>query len=121
LRSVTGEGPEGLAKAGELAIKAMKIDALLSNTFGTNKEGSYYKLLRSEEMKGIATNDARRDQMTDAAMSYISAFGGKLTADDFQNMARTGGAAFMNADVAKSMGPLAVMAADLHGGPAGTI
>jgi hypothetical protein len=120
LRSVTGEGPEGLAKAGELAIKAMKIDALLSNTFGTNKEGSYYKLLRSEEMKGIATNDARRDQMTDAAMSYISAFGGKLTADDFQNMARTGGAAFMNADVAKSMGPLAVMAADLHGGPAGT-
>jgi hypothetical protein len=120
LRSVTGEGPEGLAKAGELAIKAMKIDALLSNTFGTNKEGSYYNLLRSEEMKGIATNDARRDQMTDAAMSYISAFGGKLTADDFQNMARTGGAAFMNADVAKSMGPLAVMAADLHGGPAGT-
>jgi hypothetical protein len=69
-------------------------------------------------MKGVATDEAKRTALTDAAFSYITAFGGKLTAKDFQTMARRGGTAWMNAKP-ESIGPLAILAAELGGQTAG--
>lgn len=115
LRAVTGSTEE----AARLAPKALKVDALLSNTFGIETTGEYYKLLRSEEMKGIATDDKKREAFTDAAFSYITAFGGKLKAQDYQTLARRGGAAFMNMKP-EAMGPLSVLTADLGGESTGT-
>jgi hypothetical protein len=120
MRAVTGKDAAGLEAAMVQTPKSLMVDALLSNTFGTGKHGEYYKLLRSAEMKGIATDAKKREEFTDAAFSYITAFGGKLTAQDYQTFARRGGAAFMNADVQKSMGPLSVLMADLGGQAAGT-
>ena len=116
LRAVTGS-TQGAAN---LAERAMKVDALLGNTFNKDMSGEYYKLLRSAEMKGISTDPAKLADFTDKAFSYITAFGGKLSANDFQLLARRGGTAFMNADIDKAMGPLAVLAADLGGSGAGT-
>jgi len=118
LRAVTGSLPEAQA----LASKALKFDALTSNTLGKSG-GSYtefYKLLRSAEMKGISTNPALLDQYTDAAFSYITAFGGKLSANDYQAIAKTGGVAWMGADINKALGPISVLAADVGGDRAGT-
>lgn len=95
LRAVTGT----TAGAQALATKALMIDALLSNTLGRELHGEYYKLLRATEMKGIATDPAKLEKFTDQAFSYITAFGGKLTPQDFQTFARRGGAAFINADL----------------------
>jgi hypothetical protein len=95
LRVVTGPGPAGLAAAADLSITAMKVDALLSNSSGKESHGEYYKLLRSAEMKGISTDPAKRKQFTDEAFAYITAFGTKLTAQDYQTFARRGGTAFI--------------------------
>jgi hypothetical protein len=70
LRTVTGKGPAGLAAAAELANTSMKVDALLSNSSGKESHGEYYKLLRSAEMKGIATDPEKRKQFTDMAFYY---------------------------------------------------
>jgi hypothetical protein len=99
LRAVTGS----VAGAQALAPKAMIVDALLSNTFGKDMQGEYYKLLRSSEMKGIATNPEKLADFT-RAFSYITAFGGKLTAQDYQTFARRGCSAFINADIGKLWG-----------------
>jgi hypothetical protein len=121
MRSVTGKGPAGLAAAAELSKKSLMVDALLSNSSGKESHGEYYKLLRSAEMKGIATNLEKLNQFVDQAFSYITAFGGnKVTAQDYQTFARRGGAAFINADLSKAMGPLSVLMADLGGNSAGT-
>ena len=121
MRSVTGPGPEGSKAAAALAQKSLMIDALLANTFGERAEtGEYYKLLRSAEMKGVATDPKKLEQLTDLAFSYITAFGGKLTGRDIQTMARMGGAAWMHMDPVKAFGPMAVLAADIGGAKAGT-
>jgi hypothetical protein len=114
MRAITGPGPEGIGKAETLAQKALMVDALLG------KEGEYYKLLRSAEMKGIATDDTKREQFVDKAFALITAFQGKLSAQDFQTMARRGGAAWMHTDIEKAMGPVSVLAADIGGSSAGT-
>jgi hypothetical protein len=119
VQAVTGQTPEGLAEAQRLAPKALMVDALLSNTFGTKMHGEYYKLLRSEEMKGIATDEAKREAFTNSAFGYITAFGGKLKADDIVQLARRGGTSFMNMKP-EAFGPTAVIAADLGGSGAGT-
>jgi hypothetical protein len=46
-----------------MTAKSLQTDALLSNTFGTEKHGEYYKLLRSAEMKGIATDEKKREAL----------------------------------------------------------
>jgi hypothetical protein len=115
LRAVTGNTDEAAA----LAPKAMMVDTLLSNALGREMHGEYYKLLRSAEMKGISTDPEKLQQFTDQVFSYITAFGGKLSAEDFQTLARRGGTAFMNAKP-EAIGPLAVLAADLGGSAAGT-
>ena len=115
LRTVTGSMGASIA----LAPRALMADALLSNTLGSDQSGAYYKLLRSAEMKGISTDPAKLAQMTDAAFSYITAFGGKLTPQDFQTFARRGGTAWMNMKP-ESFGPAAVAMADLGGPAAGT-
>ena len=99
LRTVTGKGPAGLAAAQELAITSAKVDALLANSTGKESHGEYYKLLRSEEMKGIATTPEKRKEFTDLAFSYITAFGTKMSANDYQTFARRAGSAFINADI----------------------
>src|SRR5258705_1106052 len=115
LRAVTGSTDEAAA----LAPKALMVDTLLSNAFCRAMSGEYYKLLRSAEMKGISTDPAKLEQFTDQAFRMITAFGGKLSAEDFQTLARRGGTAFMNAKP-ESIGPLGVLAADLGGSAAGT-
>jgi hypothetical protein len=115
LRAVTGT----TAGAEALAPKAMMVDTLLSNSLGREVHGEYYKLLRSAEMKGISTDPAKLEAFTDQAFRMITAFGGKLSADDFQTLARRGGTAFMNAKP-EAIGPLGVLAADLGGSAAGT-
>ena len=117
MRAIVGPNAS-LAQLEATSTKALQVDALLSNTFGTEKHGEYYKLLRSAEMKGIATDDAKREALTDAAFSYITAFGGKLTANDFQTMARRGGTAWMNAKP-ELIGPIAILGAELGGQTAG--
>jgi hypothetical protein len=79
MRAIVGPNAS-MAQLEATTTKALQVDALLSNTFGTEKHGEYYKLLRSAEMKGIATDEEKRTALTDAAFSYITAFGGKLTA-----------------------------------------
>lgn len=115
LRAVTGS----TAEAAKLAPKAMMIDTLLGNTAGTSKSGEFYKLLRSSEMKGISTDADRRDAIAEEMYKYISAFGTKLTANDFQLIARRGGTAWMNAKP-EALGPIAVVAADIGASGAGT-
>jgi hypothetical protein len=115
LRAVTGS----TAEAAKLAPKAMMIDTLLGNTAGTSKSGEFYKLLRSSEMKGISTDADRRDALAEEMYKYISAFGTKLTANDFQTLARRGGTAWMNAKP-EALGPIAVVAADIGASGAGT-
>ena len=105
------------------AEKAVMVDTLLANMTGRHvgkgELGEYYKLLRSAEMKGIATQPEKRELFMDEAFKYIMAFGGKLSAADYQTMARRGGAAWMHMDVGKAMGPLSVLAADVGGQGAG--
>ena len=115
LRSVTGSQ----AAAAALAPRAMMADALISNALGSDQSGAYYKLLRSAEMKGISTDPKKLQQLTDQAFSYITAFGGKLTPQDFQTFAKTGGTAWMNLKP-EAFGPAAVAMADLGGFRAGT-
>jgi hypothetical protein len=79
-----------------LAPRAMMMDALISNSLGTDQTGAYYRLMRSAEMKGISTDPAKLEQLTTQAFSYITAFAGKLTPQDFQTFARRGGTAWMN-------------------------
>ena len=119
LRAVTGDW----TKAGALAPKALQMDALLENTMGEKSHGAgseFYKLMRSAEMKGIATNDALRDHFTDLAYSYITAFQGKLTPNDLMTFARRGGTAFKNLDMDTDLGAFSVIAADVGGSKAGT-
>jgi hypothetical protein len=102
-----------IASASNFAEQMEMIDNLLG------KEGETYKLLRSAEMKGIATDPKKRQEFLDASYSYIKAFGDKLSAQDFQTMARRGGAAWMHMDIGRAMGPAAVLAADIGGSAAG--
>jgi hypothetical protein len=62
----------------------------------------------------------RRNVSNSRIWHFITAFGTKLTANDYQTFARRGGAAFINADLSKAMGPLSVLMADLGGNSAGT-
>ncbi len=119
LRAVTGPGSAGLAAAARMAPNALMMNELLGNEMGTKAGDEFYKLLRSAEMKGIATDPTRRDAFVNEAYKYISGFGGKLTANDFQTIARRGGVAWMNARP-EAIGPIAVLGADLGGSQAGT-
>jgi hypothetical protein len=109
LRAVTG----GTESAEAFAPRALKLDALLSNISGKKMHGELYKILRAGEMKGIATDLAKMDQLGDLSYRYLSAFGGKLTSNMIQNLANRGGTAWMNADLNKSFGPMAVLAAEM--------
>jgi hypothetical protein len=109
LRAVTGD----MKTAEDFAPKALKFDALLSNVMGKEIHGELYRLLRAGEMKGIATDPGKLNDLIQQAYSYIAAFGGKLTAAMIQNLAVRGGTAWMNADLKKSFGPMAVLAAEM--------
>jgi hypothetical protein len=119
LRAITGAGEEGLLKAAALAPKAMMVNTLIKNTMGHRGSGQnseYWKILRSEELKGVATNDAEREKMTDDIFSYVMAFAGKLTTSDFLQMAKEAGTAWTHLDREKALGPVAILAAELGSG-----
>ncbi|MGH6821941.1 MAG: hypothetical protein ACREC4_00365 [Methylocella sp.] len=119
LRSVTGD----LASAERLAPKALKVDALLENVLGAKGAHSgteFYKFMRSAEMAGIVTDEAKRDKFTDEVFSYVTSFQGKLTPADFVTLARRGKSAWANAvNMDKAVGAYAVAAADIGGPTAG--
>ena len=109
LRAVTGD----ITTAEKFAPAALKFDSLLSNITGTDMHGQLYKLLRAGELKGIATDPEKLNALVTQAYSYIAAFGGKLTPAMIQNLAVRGGTAWQNADLGKSFGPMAVLAAEM--------
>ena len=109
LRAVLGSTGE----AEQFAPRALMFDALLSNVMGKKVHGELYRLLRAGELKGIATDPAKLNDLIQQAYSYIAAFGGKLTAGMIQNLAVRGGTAWMNADLKKAFGPMAVLAAEM--------
>ena len=115
LRAVTGD----LATAEKFAPAALKFDELLSNVSGTETHSGIYTLLRAGEMKGIATDPQKLQDLIQQAYSYIAAFGGKLTPAMIQNLAVRGGTAWMNADLKKAFGPMAVLAAEMGGAGGG--
>lgn len=117
LYSVTGDWTKAMAAA----PMALKIDALVSNAIGKQVEGEGFKLWRSLEMKGItAANPELTNKLLDAFIKDIVGSGGKLSAADYQAMARTGGAAWMRLSPQFAAGPLSVVAADLGGDRTGT-
>lgn len=115
LRSVAGD----LNGAAAMAPRALKYDALLGNVLGTEQSGSFYKLLRSSEIKGIATDEDKREKFTEEAFKYMVAFGGKLTPDAILGLAKRGGNAW-HAIGLENMGPVMVAAADMGGDNTGT-
>lgn len=112
LRAVVGSTGEAEA----FAPAALKMDALLSNISGTHVEGSLYRLLRAGELKGIATDPAKLQELINQSYNYIAAFGGKLTPAMIQNLAVRGGTAWMNANLKEAFGPMAILAAEMGGG-----
>jgi len=125
LRSVTGPGEAGLLAAAELAPQAIMVNELLANLKGkhagetTTHADDYYRLLRSAEIKGVATDEVKRKRLTDLLYSYIVAFQGKLTSNDILQMTKLAGSAWIHADIEKSLGPIAVLTAEIGGLRAG--
>lgn len=118
LRAVTGS----LETAEAFAPRALMFDALLSNVMGHERHGELYKLLRAGELKGIATDPQKLDDLIQQSYAYISAFGGKLTSAMIQNLAVRGGTAWMNANLKTAFGPMAILAAEMgaQGGGGGS-
>jgi hypothetical protein len=117
LRSVTGD--TALAEAA--APFALKVEALLNNKTGKDSEGEGFKLWRAMEMKGITTsNPAMTNVLMNALVQDIIGSGGKITADTYQAMAKTGGASWIHASPQFIAGPGSVLAGDLGGDRAGT-
>lgn len=136
MRAITGDKtPEDFEKAQGLATQAMKYESILNslhgktgkNMHGGKGEGTseYYKMLRSAELKGVATDDTEREKLTEEIFKLTAAFAGKLTPQDILAMARQGGTAwkslnYSTQDKINSLDKMAVMAADLGGSRAGT-
>lgn len=121
LRAITGADPAGLAKAASLAPKAIMANELIANLSGRASTGAgenspYYQILRSEELKGIATNDEEREALTDQIFSYVEAFHGKLKPSDFLQAAKLGGTAWKHLKPLQALGPMAVLIAELGSG-----
>src|SRR5215469_6472075 len=112
-------GDLGTAEAAAMAPQALRVQALLENTTKGDQSGAFWRLLRSEEMKGIITDKAKREAFIEATVPWILGTGGKITPGGFESFARRGGAAWINADLQKSLPGIAVSIADLSGPTAG--
>ncbi len=112
LRGVVGD--TGLAE--KMAPKALKASALLENVVGGEQGSAFWNLLRTGEMKGIATSPDRLNAFVDAAMPWFLAQGGKFGPAQFVNFARRAGASWISADMAKSI-PSIMVASEALGGP----
>ncbi|QAY97040.1 hypothetical protein CWB41_15920 [Methylovirgula ligni] len=120
LRVVTGSLPKAISETPE----ALKIEALLENLTGQSADGAGHQLWRSLEMKGLtggnAIQQAVAQKLLESFVQDISASGGKLSARDFLNAAKTGGAYWQRAAPDFLAGPGAVVMADLGGDRFGT-
>lgn len=100
---------------------AMKLESLMSNMTGKSAEGQGFKLLRALEMKGITISDpAMSDKLADIMVKNIIGSGGKLTASDFEQMAKTGGVAWQRASPRFIATALSNIASDMGGSRTGT-
>lgn len=116
LRSVVGQ-----ARAEEVAPWSMKLEAIIRNSTGKNTQGEGFKLWRSLEMGGwTISNPDLAMRIGESFAKNIVGSQGKLSANDYQTMARRGGVAWSNADPRFLAGPMSVVAADLGGETAGT-
>ncbi|MDP3553084.1 hypothetical protein [Methylocystis sp.] len=116
LRSVVGEGA-----AEAKAPWALKLEGLMANMTGKSADKEGFKILRALEMKGITLSDpAMADRLGEMMMKDIVGSGGKLSASDFEAMAKTGGTAWIKAAPEFISGPLANIASDMGGSRTGT-
>jgi hypothetical protein len=116
LRSVVGE-----SAAEAKTPWALKLESLMGNMSGKSAEGQGFKILRALEMKGITLSDPKTsDRLAELMMKDIIGSGGKLSASDFEAMAKTGGTAWIKAAPEFIAGPLANIASDMGGSRTGT-
>lgn len=116
LRSVVGEGA-----AEAKAPWALKLEGLMANMTGKSADKEGFKILRALEMKGITLSDPKMaDRLGEMMMKDIVGSGGKLSASDFEAMAKTGGTAWIKAAPEFIAGPLANIASDMGGSRTGT-
>jgi hypothetical protein len=121
LRTVTGS----LDRAVAAAPLALKAQSLLENTTGTDDDSAGFKLWRAIEMKGLTAGtpamQSLGEKLIETFIQTISGAGGKLTANDYQMMAKRAGAYWIHADPKFLAGPMSVVAADMGGDAAGTV
>ena len=111
----------GVDQALSKAPRALMIDALIGNAIGKSADGQGFALKRALEMRGTTTSDPiGSDRLEDAMMKVIIGSAGKINAGTFQAMAKTGGAAYINASPQFLTGAMSVVAGDLGGDRAGT-
>lgn len=116
LRSVVGAD-----KAEAKTPWALKLESLMGNMSGKSAEGQGFKILRALEMKGITLSDpAQADKLAEVMMKNIIGSGGKLSASDFEAMAKTGGVAWIKASPRFISTSLSNVASDLGGDRTGT-
>jgi len=116
LRSVVGAD-----KAEAKTPWALKLEALMSNMSGKSSEKEGFKILRALEMKGITLSDpAQADKLAELMMKNIVGSGGKLSASDFEAMAKTGGVAWIKSSPRFIGTSLSNVASDLGGDRTGT-
>lgn len=100
---------------------ALKLEALMANMSGKSAEGQGFKILRALEMKGITLSDPKgADKLAEMMMKDIIGSGGKLSASDYEQMAKTGGVAWIKAKPEFIAGPLSNIASDMGGSRTGT-
>lgn len=100
----------------------LKTEEILKRVTGKDSSGDGFKLWRSMEMKGIATADPElAKKIIGSMVDDIGGSMGKLSAGDFQQMAKRGGASFRRATPESILGPLAVLASDIGGDGTGTM
>jgi hypothetical protein len=118
LRSVLGDTDRALGAA----PFSLKLDAVENNMTGGHAEGEGFKLWRALEMKGMTTSASEGDQQAfiNRMAQDIIGSGGKINADTFQAMAKTGGNAWIHASPEFLTGAGAVIGGDLGGDRAGT-
>jgi hypothetical protein len=109
----------GAERADELTPWSEKLEWLIKNQTGKS-EGQGFAIARALEMKGITIRDPESAQkLGDALAQDIIGSGGKLTGDTYQQAAKRGGAAWIDATPEFLSGAFSVIAADLGGDTAG--
>jgi hypothetical protein len=117
LRSVIGSTDEAV-KATPFALK---LDALVENVTGKVSEGAGFAIWRALEMKGItASNPDLTSKLAETMARIIGASSGKVTADSYNQFAKRGGIAWINASPEFIAGAGSNLVGDFGGDTGGT-